>query len=82
MKTYWWVEVQLHAFLDLGTTWRWVVNFKQLRAEWPGVRVPEGAKNFSLHRTVQTDSGALPASYTEGTRGSFPGIKAPGAWNW
>jgi hypothetical protein len=27
MKAYWGVEIQLHAFFDLGTRWRWVVNF-------------------------------------------------------
>jgi hypothetical protein len=27
MKTYWGVEVQLHAFFDLGTRWRRVVSF-------------------------------------------------------
>jgi hypothetical protein len=27
MKTYWGMEVQLHAFFDLGTRWRWVVSF-------------------------------------------------------
>jgi len=34
-----------------------------------------GAGNFSLHRRVQTGSGAHPASYLVGTRGSFPGVK-------
>jgi hypothetical protein len=24
---YWGVEIQLHAFFDLGTRWRWVVSF-------------------------------------------------------
>jgi len=27
-------------------------------------------------------SGAHPASYPMGIRGSFPGDKAAGAWNW
>jgi hypothetical protein len=27
IKTYWGVEVQLQAFFDLSTTWRWVVSF-------------------------------------------------------
>jgi hypothetical protein len=27
MKTYWGVEVYLHAFFDFGTRWRWVVSF-------------------------------------------------------
>jgi hypothetical protein len=38
-----------------------------------------GAGNFSLHHHVQNGSGAHPASYPMGTRGSFPGGKAAGA---
>jgi hypothetical protein len=43
------------------------------------VRFPVGAGNFSFHHHVQTGSGAHPASYPIGTRGSFPGAKAAGA---
>jgi hypothetical protein len=43
------------------------------------VRFPAGAGNFSLHRRVQNGSGAHPASYPMGTRGSFPEGKAAGA---
>jgi hypothetical protein len=43
------------------------------------VRFPTGAGNFSLHHRVQNGSGAHPASYPLGTRGSFPGGKAAGA---
>jgi hypothetical protein len=43
------------------------------------VRFPAGAGNFSLHHSVQNGSGAHPASYLRGTRGSFPGGKAAGA---
>jgi hypothetical protein len=39
-------------------------------------RFPAGDGNFSLHHRVQTGSGAHPASYPMGTRGSFPGSKA------
>jgi hypothetical protein len=46
------------------------------------VRFPAGAGNFSLHHRVQNGSGAHPASYPMGTRGSFFGGKAAGAWNW
>jgi hypothetical protein len=35
--------------------------------------------NFSLHQHVQNGSGAHPASYPMGTRGSFPGGEAAGA---
>jgi hypothetical protein len=38
-----------------------------------------GAGNFSLHHCLQNGSGAHPASYAMGTRGSFPGGKAAGA---
>jgi hypothetical protein len=46
------------------------------------VRFLSGAGNFSLHHCVQNDSEAHPASYPMGTRGSFPGGKAAGAWSW
>jgi hypothetical protein len=42
------------------------------------VRFLAGAGNFSLHHRVQNGSGAHPASYPMGTRGSFPGGKAAG----
>jgi hypothetical protein len=45
------------------------------------VRFPAGTGNFSLHHRVQNGSGAHPASYSVGTRGSFPGGKAAGAWS-
>jgi hypothetical protein len=38
--------------------------------------------NFSLHHRVQNGSGAHPASYPMGTKGSFPGGKVAGAWSW
>jgi hypothetical protein len=47
-----------------------------------GVGFPTGAGNFSLHCRVQNGSGAHPASYPVGTRGSFLGGKVVGAWNW
>jgi hypothetical protein len=43
-----------------------------------GFRFHTGAGKFSLHYHVQTGSGAHPASYPMGTRGSFLGIKRPG----
>jgi hypothetical protein len=43
------------------------------------VRFPAEAGNFSLHHRVQTGSGAHPASYPMGTRGSFPGGNVAGA---
>jgi hypothetical protein len=41
-----------------------------------------GAGNFSLHHGVQNGSGAHPAFYPMGTRGSFSGVKAAEAWSW
>jgi hypothetical protein len=46
-----------------------------------GVRFPEGIGTFSLHHRVQNGSFAHPASYPMGTRRSFPGSKAAGAWS-
>jgi hypothetical protein len=43
---------------------------------------PAEAGDFSFHHRVQSDSAAHPASYPIGTRGSFPGGKAGGAWTW
>jgi hypothetical protein len=42
------------------------------------VRFPAGTGNFSLNHRVHIGSGAHPASYRMGTRGSFPGGKAVG----
>jgi hypothetical protein len=39
------------------------------------VRLPREAGNFSFHYRVQNGSGAHPASYPMGARGSFPGSK-------
>jgi hypothetical protein len=41
-----------------------------------GVRSPAGAKDFSSILCVQIGSGAHRASYTMGTGGPFPGVKA------
>jgi hypothetical protein len=46
-----------------------------------GVRVPVRSRISLLH-VVQTGSGTHPASYSMGTRGSFPGGKSAAAWNW
>jgi hypothetical protein len=48
----------------------------------PRVRFPAEAGNISLYHRVQKGSRAHPASYPMGTRGSFPGGKAAGAWSW
>jgi hypothetical protein len=69
-----------HNLLTRARTAQWYST--GLRAGWSGDRVPAGAVNFSLHHRVQTESGAHPASYLMGTRGSFPGGKAAGGWSW
>jgi len=46
------------------------------------VSVAVGAENFSPHNGVHTGRGAHPASYPMGTKGSFLGGKADGAWSW
>jgi hypothetical protein len=62
--------------LTLITT-RITSKYTSLRVQWSGVPVPVGAGNFSLHHRAQTGSGAHPASYPMGTRGSFLGVKRP-----
>jgi hypothetical protein len=42
-------------------------------------RFSAGAGSFSLRHRVRTGTGARPASYLKGTRGSFPAGKAAGA---
>jgi hypothetical protein len=46
--------------------------------DW-GFEYRVGAGKFSPYHRVQTGSETHPASYPMGTRGSFPGGKAPGA---
>jgi hypothetical protein len=45
------------------------------------VRFSAVAGNSSLHHRVQNCSGAHTATYLMGTRDSFPGGKAAGAWS-
>jgi hypothetical protein len=44
-----------------------------LRAGWSGVRIPVGARDFSVLPNAQTGCGAQPASYV-----MVPGAKRPG----
>ena len=44
-------------------TWLW--------AGLSAVRIPAGARDFSIFHNVLTSSGAFPASYSVDTRGSF-----------
>jgi hypothetical protein len=70
------VSVNYDNNIQAGIAQRYSAN---LRAGWSGVRVPVEAGNFPLHHRIQTGSGAHPASYPMGTRGSFLGGKAAGA---
>jgi hypothetical protein len=46
------------------------------------VQFPAGVRDCSLLHSVQTGSGAHPASYSVGTMGSFPDSEATGVWSW
>jgi len=46
---------------------------------WRLAQLSTGVGNFSLHQRVQRGSGAHPASYPMGARGSFPAGKTAGA---
>jgi hypothetical protein len=52
----------------------------RLRAGWPRNRdsIPGRARNYFLFYSVQAGSGDHPVSYSMGTRGTFPVIKAEG----
>ena len=39
----------------------------RLQAEWPGIRIPVGARDFFNFQNVQTGAGAYPAFYSVGT---------------
>jgi len=53
-----------------------------LRAVRPGFDSRQSQVLSTFRHCTMTDSGAHPASYPMGTRGSFPGIKAPRTWSW
>jgi hypothetical protein len=65
-------DSSVHIALDYG------MDDRDSRVRFPA----EDGDNFSLHHHVQNGSGSHPASYRMGTRGSFPGGKAAGAWSW
>jgi hypothetical protein len=80
LNNIWW-SIQVTKPIHWATLFNnsiWVRYSAGLRAGWSGVRVPVGAWICSHHYRVQIGSGAHPASYPMGTRGSFPGVKRPG----
>jgi len=66
------ITLTLRRGRDNSVVQRWATGWMS--------RVQAGAGNFSLHYRVQTGLESHPASYTMGTRGSFPGVRATGAW--
>jgi hypothetical protein len=72
MKAYWGVGVQLHAFFDLGTRWRWVVSFTPRplysRERAPGTHFIGGwagpkIYSTSLHNVFSAGRNPLPLKY-------------------
>jgi hypothetical protein len=57
--------------MDISLVWRWATGW-MIGGSNPG----RGLEFFSSPR-AQTGSEAHPASYSMGTRGSFPGVKRP-----
>jgi hypothetical protein len=53
----------------------------RLWAKQSGIGTPAGTRNSSLLINVQIGSGAHPASYSMGTRGSFPRSKVTGDYH-
>jgi hypothetical protein len=73
----WFTSISLFSVMYTEPAWRSRYS-DSLRAGRSGDRIPVGAR-FSA--PIQTSSEAHPASCTMGT-GSFPGVKAAGAWCW
>jgi len=66
----------IHNLEELGST---VSSVSTLPAERTGLDARRGQRlDFSLRYCVHTGSGALPASYPVGTRGSFLWVKQLG----
>jgi hypothetical protein len=68
----------IHVFMSRDSSVCIAIGYG-LNGRGSGIPFPAGAGNFSLHHSVQTGSGAHPASYLMCTGGCFPGSKAAGA---
>jgi hypothetical protein len=77
MPVFNYINVLIHAFKPMNWD-SWVSKLIEYRQNESGLILGR-VKNFSLHHRIQTGSGAHPASYPMGTKGSFPGGKAVGA---
>jgi hypothetical protein len=64
-----------YVFMKVGI----VTRLYGLDSRGVGVRLPAGARNFSLFHRNETGSGAQPASYLIGTSGFISGDNAAGA---
>ena len=71
IKVYVWAGYRSH-YTDCDTP---------LNAREIAVRLPTAATDFSLLQSVQTGSGAQPASYSMGTEDPFPEGKAAVEWS-
>jgi hypothetical protein len=69
------LEISLNVNGIAQSVWRWATGW----TAW--VRCPVG-KFFFLFYSIQTGSGAHPASYPMDTGGYFPGGRAGGQWSW
>jgi hypothetical protein len=72
------IGVNLHNVEKHFYEYQYVAQLVQRRPTgWvAGIRFPTGERDYSLLHSVQTGSGAHPASYPVGTGSSFPWTKA------
>jgi len=82
------------SILNLGTEYPWVIASRPDRftlldfaTEWTtegGIMLwlLAATREFSLLQKRQIGSGSHPASYSTGTCGPFPVVKAAGSWSW
>jgi len=71
-KQFWPTGPRIIMNQDSSVAQRWATGWTI------GVRVSARAGNFPLNHRVRKSSGAYPATYLTGTRGSFLRIKRPG----
>jgi hypothetical protein len=79
------------AWFEPRNSWMWILTRLIFGFSKAGIAtgygldgwgwIPGRGKRFYLLYSVQTGSGAHPASYPRGTEGCFPGGKVAGAWS-
>jgi hypothetical protein len=84
MKTYWGMEVQLHAFFDLGSRWRWVVSFtprplcpQEKNLRYPSERSLDGPQSRSGDGGEEKNLHPLHGTRTPDYLARRPAIPAP-----